>query len=82
MIEKYDLEKKKDHPLEFFEITTVDDVTMEGWIVKPKNLDKNKKYPVYFIFIANLQDKRELTDMVPETMVYMMVILEKTVMYM
>ena len=52
MIEKYDLEKKKDHPLEFFEITTVDDVTMEGWIVKPKNLDKNKKYPVLFYFYS------------------------------
>ena len=52
MIEKYDLEKKKDHPLEFFEITTVDDVTMEGWIVKPKNLDKTKKYPVLFYFYS------------------------------
>lgn len=52
MIEKYNLEKKKDHPLEFFEITTVDDVTMEGWIVKPKNLDKNKKYPVLFYFYS------------------------------
>ncbi len=52
MIEKHDLEKKKDHPLEFFEITTVDDVTMEGWIVKPKNLDKNKKYPVLFYFYS------------------------------
>ena len=52
MIEKYDLEKKKDHPLEFFEITTVDGVTMEGWIVKPKNLNKNKKYPVLFYFYS------------------------------
>ena len=52
MIEKYDLEKKKDHPLEFFEITTVDEVTMEGWIVKPKNLDENKKYPVLFYFYS------------------------------
>jgi len=52
MIEKYDLEKKNDHPLEFFEITTVDEVTMEGWIVKPKNLDENKKYPVLFYFYS------------------------------
>ena len=52
MIEKYDLEKKKDHPLEFFEITTIDNVTMEGWIVKPKNLNKNKKYPVLFYFYS------------------------------
>ena len=52
MIKKYAPEKKIDHPLEFFEITTVDDVTMEGWIVKPKNLDKNKKYPVLFYFYS------------------------------
>ena len=52
MIEKYDLEKMNDHPLEFFEITTVDEVTMEGWIVKPKNLDENKKYPVLFYFYS------------------------------
>lgn len=52
MIKKYEPEKKEDHPLEFFEITTIDDVTMEGWIVKPKNLDKNKKYPVLFYFYS------------------------------
>ena len=52
MIKKYAPEKKIDHPLEFFEITTIDDVTMEGWIVKPKNLDKNKKYPVLFYFYS------------------------------
>ena len=52
MIKKYEPEKKEDHPLEFFEITTIDDVTMEGWIVKPKNLDKNKKYSVLFYFYS------------------------------
>ena len=52
MIKKYEPEKKEDHPLEFFEITTIDDVTMEGWIVKPKNLHKNKKYPVLFYFYS------------------------------
>ncbi len=52
MINKFDKEKKKDHPLEFFQITTVDDVTMEGWIVKPKDMDKNKKYPVLFYFYS------------------------------
>ena len=52
MIKKYEPEKKEDHPLEFFEITTIDNVTMEGWIVKPKNLDKNKKYPVLFYFYS------------------------------
>ena len=52
MINKYDAEKKNSHPLEFFEITTVDDVTMQGWIVKPKNMDANKKYPVLFYFYS------------------------------
>ena len=52
MIKKFDASKKEDHPLEFFQITTVDDVTMEGWIVKPKNLNKNKKYPVLFYFYS------------------------------
>ena len=52
MINKFDKQKKNNHPLEFFQITTVDDVTMEGWIVKPKDLDKNKKYPVLFYFYS------------------------------
>ena len=52
MINKFDKQKKNNHPLEFFQITTVDDVTMEGWIVKPKDLDENKKYPVLFYFYS------------------------------
>ena len=52
MVRRYDPNMKKNHPLEFFEITTVDNVTMEGWIVKPKNFDKDKKYPVLFYFYS------------------------------
>jgi dipeptidyl-peptidase 4 len=33
---------------EFFKITTVDNVEMDGWMVKPKDFDPNKKYPVVF----------------------------------
>ncbi|WP_213279529.1 S9 family peptidase [Chryseobacterium indologenes] len=33
---------------EFFQITTQDGVTLDGWVVKPKNFDPNKKYPVVF----------------------------------
>lgn len=33
---------------EFFQITTQDGVTMDGWVVKPKNFDPHKKYPVVF----------------------------------
>jgi dipeptidyl-peptidase-4 len=33
---------------EFFKIRTVDNVEMDGWMVKPKNFDPAKKYPVVF----------------------------------
>lgn len=33
---------------EFFKIKTVDNVEMDGWMVKPENFDPNKKYPVVF----------------------------------
>jgi dipeptidyl-peptidase 4 len=33
---------------EFFTVTTADSITMDGWIVKPKNFDPTKKYPVVF----------------------------------
>ena len=52
MFSKFYPFSKKFHPLEFFEITTEDDITMEGWLVKPKNLDPNKKYPVLFYFYS------------------------------
>lgn len=33
---------------EFFQVTTQDGVTLDGWVVKPKNFDSNKKYPIVF----------------------------------
>jgi dipeptidyl-peptidase-4 len=33
---------------EFFKVTTSDNVEMDGWLVKPKNFDPGKKYPVVF----------------------------------
>ena len=33
---------------EFFKIRTADSVEMDGWMVKPKNFDPSKKYPVVF----------------------------------
>jgi dipeptidyl-peptidase-4 len=50
--EKFDPSLKDNHPLNFFQITTVDNVTMDGWIVKPKNMDPNKKYPILFYFYS------------------------------
>ncbi|MEN5307711.1 S9 family peptidase [Chryseobacterium cucumeris] len=33
---------------EFFQITTQDGITLDGWVVKPKNFNPNKKYPIVF----------------------------------
>lgn len=38
--------------VEMFQITTDDAVTMDGWMVKPKNFDSTKKYPVLFYVYA------------------------------
>lgn len=37
-----------DNRVEFFQVTTVDGVTMDGWLSKPKNFDPTKKYPIVF----------------------------------
>ncbi len=34
--------------VEFFQVTTVDGVTLDGWMAKPKNFDPSKKYPIVF----------------------------------
>jgi dipeptidyl-peptidase-4 len=34
--------------IEFFKVKTEDGVEMDGWMVKPRNFDSNKKYPVVF----------------------------------
>jgi dipeptidyl-peptidase-4 len=34
---------------EFFQVTTQDGITMDGWMVKPTNFDSTKKYPVVFM---------------------------------
>jgi len=33
---------------EMFQVTTDDNITMDGWMIKPKNFDSTKKYPVLF----------------------------------
>ena len=40
-------EKEKSN-ISYFKVTTADGVTMDGWVVKPKNFDSTKKYPVVF----------------------------------
>ncbi len=34
--------------VEFFKITTKDNITMDAWMIKPVNFDPSKKYPVVF----------------------------------
>ena len=34
--------------VDFFQVKTVDGVTLDGWMVKPTNFDPKKKYPVVF----------------------------------
>ena len=34
--------------VEYFKITTEDNITLDGWLVKPANFDSTKKYPVVF----------------------------------
>lgn len=40
------MQKSERKNLEFFTITTDDNVTMDGWIIAPENFDSSKKYPV------------------------------------
>ena len=34
--------------VEYFKVTTEDNITLDGWMVKPDNFDSTKKYPVVF----------------------------------
>jgi dipeptidyl-peptidase 4 len=34
--------------ISFFEVTTADGITMDGWMIKPYDFDSTKKYPVLF----------------------------------
>ncbi len=40
-----------DNKINFFQITTVDNITMDGFMVMPDNFDSTKKYPiVYYVY--------------------------------
>lgn len=34
--------------ISYFQVTTEDGISLDGWMVKPKNFDPNKKYPLVF----------------------------------
>ena len=38
----------KNNNVEMIQVTTDDNVTMDGWMIKPTNFDSTKKYPVVF----------------------------------
>lgn len=38
--------------VKMFQVTTDDQVTMDGWMILPKNFDSSKKYPVLFYVYA------------------------------
>jgi dipeptidyl-peptidase 4 len=48
IISKLDSLKVKTNT-EFFRVTTVDNVEMDGWMSKPDNFDPSRKYPVVFL---------------------------------
>jgi len=54
LVEKDDIRKKINQTsaskgnISYFQVTTDDGVTMDGWMVKPQNFDETKKYPVVF----------------------------------
>jgi dipeptidyl-peptidase 4 len=44
----FDIKENKNNKAEFFQVTTSEGVTMDGWMIKPDNFDPSKKYPVLF----------------------------------
>ncbi len=42
------MQKPIQNKVEFFQVTTEDGITMDGWMKKPDNFDPSKKYPVLF----------------------------------
>ncbi len=53
--------------IEFFKVTTSENVTMDAWLVKPNNFDSTKKYPVVFYVYTepwgqNVRDEYGIAD--------------------
>jgi dipeptidyl-peptidase-4 len=48
ILKKLKPEAKAKSQISFFKVTTDDGVEMDGWMVKPKNFDSTKQYPVVF----------------------------------
>lgn len=57
----------KNNGIEFFKVKTIDGIEMDGWMVKPRNFDSNKKYPVVFYVYTepwgqNVKDQFGIAD--------------------
>ena len=39
---------RQQYPVKMFQLTTDEGITMDGWMILPKNFDSTKKYPVLF----------------------------------
>ena len=48
MVKKIKKENKEKSNIAFFQVTTEEGVTMDGWRILPNNFDSTKKYPVVF----------------------------------
>ena len=44
------MKKLAPYPTEFIQLKTSDDITMDAWVMKPKDFDASKKYPI-FIYV-------------------------------
>lgn len=47
--------------VEFFDFETNDKVSLNGWMIKPKNFDENKEYPV-FMYVYGGPGSQQVTD--------------------
>ena len=48
-------------PMEFFTFQTSDNLTLNGWMIKPANFDPNRQYPV-FMFLYGGPGSQQVTD--------------------
>lgn len=49
------------NPVEFFDFETKDQVTLNGWMIKPADFDPTKKYPV-FMYLYGGPGSQQVTD--------------------
>jgi dipeptidyl-peptidase-4 len=53
IVKKIKKENKEKSNIAYFQVTTEEGVTMDGWRILPNNFDSTKKYPLFFTYMAN-----------------------------